>query len=45
MKIRIEHEIPGRIRFSTPFGKLSDADADLLLYYLRSLPEVTGAKV
>ena len=45
MKLRIEHEIPGRIRFSTSYGRLTADQADLLLYYLLSLPGVTRAKV
>ena len=45
MTIRILHEIPGRIRFSTGLRKMSCKDADLLGYYLRQLPEVEHSKV
>ncbi len=45
MKIRIEHEISGRLRFSTSLGRLTIAQADQLQYYLLSLPDVTGVKV
>ena len=45
MKIRIEHEIKGRIRFSTSYGILSAQHADRLEYYLLSLPGVQSAKV
>lgn len=45
MKIRIEHEIRGRIRFSTSLGKLTMDQADQLQYYLLSLPGVVGVKV
>ena len=45
MKLRVEHEIPGRIRFSTSYGRLTADQADMLLYYLLSLPGVEGAKV
>lgn len=45
MRIRILYEIPGRIRFATELGRLNDADADLLEYYLRSLPDIGHAKV
>lgn len=45
MKLRVEHEIPGRIRFSTAYGRLTAAEADTLLYYLLSLPGVHSAKV
>lgn len=45
MKIRIEHEIPGRLRFSTSLGTLTIEQADQLQYYLLSLPDVTGVKV
>ena len=45
MKLCVEHEIPGRIRFSTSYGRLTADQADMLLYYLLSLPGVEGAKV
>ena len=45
MKIRVEHEIKGRIRFSTNLGRLNPEQADGLLYYLLSLPGVKSAKV
>ena len=45
MKLHIEHEIPGRIRFSTSYGRLTADQADMLLYYLLSLPGVRSAKV
>ncbi len=45
MKIRVEHEIKGRIRFSTNLGRLNPEQADCLLYYLLSLPGVKSAKV
>ena len=45
MKIRIEHEIKGRIRFSTSYGILGAQHADRLEYYLLSLPGVQSAKV
>lgn len=45
MIIRIEHEIKGRLRFSTDLGKLSDEKADILTYYLNRIPNVVNAKV
>lgn len=45
MKLRIEHEIRGRIRFSTSLGRLNPEQADCLLYYLLSLPGVRSGKV
>lgn len=45
MRIKIQHEIRGRIRFSTVSRRLSTEEADMLLYYLYSLKGVTSAKV
>ena len=45
MKITIKHEIQGRIRFSLSEKRLSSTQADMLLYYLKSIKQVTGAKV
>lgn len=45
MKLIIQHEIAGRIRFATPYGPLTDEKADLLHAYLLSLPGVIQAKV
>ncbi len=40
MKIIIKHEIPGRIRFSMPSKRYTFKQADILQYYLLSLPGV-----
>ncbi len=45
MRIRILHEIRGRIRFATDKNKLSFAEADMLLYYMNSLDGVSSSKV
>lgn len=45
MRIRILHEIRGRIRFATDRNKLSFAEADMLLYYMNSLDGVSSSKV
>lgn len=45
MRISIQHEIKGRIRFSTGKKRMTVAEADTLLYYLYSLEGVTSAKV
>ena len=45
MKLCVEHEIRGRIRLSTSYGRLTAHQGDMLLYYLLSLPGVEGAKV
>lgn len=45
MKLRIEHEIPGRVRISTSLGRMTCAQADRFQYYLLSLDGVTAVKV
>lgn len=45
MRIHIEHEIRGRIRFSSGYGAMNDVQADMLLYYLLAIPGVRSAKV
>ena len=45
MIIRIRHEIPERIRFSTDFGRMTDEEADIFAHFLRQLPEVQHVKV
>ena len=45
MRIRIRHEIKGRIRFSTQKKKMTAREADMLLFYINSLKNVTSAKV
>jgi heavy metal translocating P-type ATPase len=40
VKIIIKHEIPGRIRFSMPSKRYTFEQADILQYYLLSLPGV-----
>ena len=45
MRISIQHEIKGRIRFSTAKKRMTLEEADTLLYYLYSLKGVTAAKV
>lgn len=45
MKFAIRHEISGRIRFHVMQQRMSSAQADTLLYYLRSLEYVTQATV
>ena len=45
MRIIVQHEIKGRLRFSTGKRRLTNEDADMLLYYLYSLRQVTSAKV
>lgn len=45
MRISIQHEIKGRIRFSTAKKRMTLEEADTLFYYLYSLKGVTAAKV
>lgn len=45
MRIKVQHEIQGRIRFSTDRKRMTVKEADMLLYYLYSLEGVTSAKV
>ena len=45
MRIRIRHEIKGRIRFSTQKKKMTAREADMFLFYINSLKNVTSAKV
>lgn len=45
MRFQIQHEIPGRIRIQTIPSKMSQVEADTLLYYLDTLECVTQAKV
>ncbi|MCR5100423.1 MAG: heavy metal translocating P-type ATPase [Butyrivibrio sp.] len=45
MKIIIKHEIPGRIRFSMPEKRYSFRQADILEYYLLSIPGVNKVTV
>ena len=45
MRIKIRHEIKGRIRFSTQKKKMTAREADMLLFYINSLKNVTSAKV
>lgn len=45
MKYVIKHEISGRIRLHVFQQRMSLREADLLQYYLRSLPGVSDAKV
>ena len=45
MKLRIEHEIPGRVRISTSLGRMTCAQADCFQYYLLALDGVTAVKV
>ena len=45
MIIRIRHEIPERIRFSTDLGRMTDKEADIFAHFLRQLPEVQHVKV
>ena len=45
MRIKIQHEIRGRIRFSTVRSRLENKEADMLLYYVCSLKGVKSAKV
>ena len=45
MRIKIQHEIKGRIRFSTQKKKMTAREADMLLFYINSLKKVTSAKV
>lgn len=45
MRIKIQHEIKGRIRFSTQKKKMTAREADMLLFYINSLKNVTSAKV
>lgn len=45
MRFRIKHEIPGRIRIQMIPSKMSQVEADTLLYYLDTLGCVTQAKV
>ena len=43
MRIIVQHEIKGRLRFSTGKRRLTNEDADMLLYYLYSLRQVIQA--
>lgn len=45
MKFVIKHEIRGRIRVHVIQNRMSFEEADILCYYLNSLPAVTSAKV
>lgn len=45
MRVKIQHEIKGRIRFSTQKKKMTAREADMLLFYINSLKHVTSAKV
>lgn len=45
MRIKIQHEIRGRIRFATPKKSLTVEEADMLQYYLGTLENVVSAKV
>ena len=45
MKFIIKHEIPGRIRVHMVQPKMTFEEADILLYYLVNLENVTKAKV
>lgn len=45
MKFIIKHEIPGRIRVHMVRPKMTFEEADILLYYLVNLENVTKAKV
>ena len=45
MKFIIKHEIPGRIRVHMVQPKMTVEEADILLYYLVNLENVTKAKV
>ena len=45
MKFIIKHEIPGRIRVHMVQPKMTFEEADILLYYLVNLENVTRAKV
>lgn len=45
MRFQIRHEMPGRIRIHVLQRRMSYAQADTLLYYLRGLKSVTNAKV
>lgn len=45
MKFIIKHEIPGRIRVHIVQPKMTFEEADILLYYLVNLENVTKAKV
>lgn len=45
MKFIIKHEIPGRIRIHMVQKRMTDREADTLLYYLNTLGYVTQAKV
>ena len=45
MKFTIKHELKGRIRVHMAQSRMSYEEADTLLYYLQSLPEVENAKV
>lgn len=45
MKFIIKHEIPGRIRVNMVQPKMTFEEADILLYYLVNLENVTKAKV
>ena len=45
MRFTIKHEIKGRIRISLDMPKMTYRQADILLYYLYNLSNVTDAKV
>lgn len=45
MKFIIKHEIKGRLRIHVISKKMTYEQADILLYYLRSMKNVTNAKI
>ncbi len=45
MRIKIQHEIKGRIRFSTLRQRLTVEEADMLLYYIYTFEGVKSAKI
>lgn len=45
MNFRIKHEIKGRLRIHLEQKRMTDQQADLLLYYIQNLEQVTDAKV
>lgn len=45
MNFRIKHEIKGRLRIHLEQKRMTDQQANLLLYYIQNLEQVTDAKV
>ena len=45
MKFTVKHELPGRLRVHMNQKEMTLRQADILQYYLSSLPQVSSCKV